>query len=246
MIEPRQRLFDSLDRFDLRQRRAAQHDDRQTQRARRLDLAVGCITTAVLRDDHLDATLPQQRSLARLVKGAATRNVVGVGHREWWDHRVDAAHQVMMLRRARKRHDLVAAERQKGTQRRFAEPGYGGGGVSDFPPAVTWHGDPGRSTQRKQRCSGRSGGGCRIGGNPCRVWMRGIHQNVGLLIRKVRRKAGRAAESSDPHGDRLRGRLRGPARERQGGRYVVPLGQKLRKLSGLRRTAQNENSHGAR
>ena len=73
MIEPGDRLLDGLDRRHLRQRRPAQHDHRQAERARRRDLAVGRRAAAVLRDHDLDAMLLEQRAIVGFRRTARGR-----------------------------------------------------------------------------------------------------------------------------------------------------------------------------
>ena len=73
MIEPGNHLLDRRHRRDIRQDRALQHDDRQAQRARRFDLAVGGVAAAVLGDDDLDAVALEQGTVLRLGERARAR-----------------------------------------------------------------------------------------------------------------------------------------------------------------------------
>ena len=71
MIEPRHHFVDARHAGHVRPRRPSHHDDRQPKVARRRDLAVGRRATAVLRYDHVDAMLQEQRMLGALFERAA-------------------------------------------------------------------------------------------------------------------------------------------------------------------------------
>ena len=65
MIEPAAASCDGFDRRHVGQRRPAQHDDVDAERARGRDLAVGRLAAAVLGDDRFDPMLVEQRSSRR-------------------------------------------------------------------------------------------------------------------------------------------------------------------------------------
>ena len=99
MIEPGDRLFDRLDRGSIGRGRPAQHDNVDAERARRGDLAVGRGAAAVLGDDHIDAMLGQQRTIVGFAERAAAGDVADMRQRQRRIDRIDAADQIIVLRR---------------------------------------------------------------------------------------------------------------------------------------------------
>jgi hypothetical protein len=69
MIEPGHGVLDGLDGRRLRQSRTAQQDHRETERARRRQLAVGRGPAAVLGDDDVDRVRTQQCAIICFGKG---------------------------------------------------------------------------------------------------------------------------------------------------------------------------------
>ena len=130
MIEPGHRVLDRLDRRHLRQHRPAQHDHRQAERARRRDLAVGRRAAAVLRDDDLDPMLLEQRAIVGFRERPAAGDIARMRHGERRIDRIDAAHEIMVLRRAGERRELLAAEREKDAARRVLRARAAAAGIS--------------------------------------------------------------------------------------------------------------------
>ena len=121
MIEPPQRFLDGLDGGHRGQRRAAQQDDGEAERARSRDLAVGRGPAAIPGDDEVDRLGGQQCPIVGLGERSATGDVGCVRHRERRVDRLDAAHEIMVLRRLRESPDLAFAEGEEDPAGRFAQ-----------------------------------------------------------------------------------------------------------------------------
>ena len=246
MIEPGHGIFHGFNRLDGGQRRPAQHDDRQSQRSRRRDLAVCRRAAAVFGDHDLDAMLLEQGAFVRLGERATGGDVDSARHHERRHDYLDATHQITVLRRVRKGCDFLAAEREKDVARHVAECLDGTRRIANLDPVVARDGRPARTAQSKQYNSRSGRGGSCVRGNRGRIRMRCINENIDLLVEEIICQALGAAKTADPHRNRLQRWSARAARERERDRQIGPLGQASGKLPRLRGAAENENSHVAR
>jgi len=242
MIEPPQRFLDGLDRRHIGQGRAAQQDDGEAERARRRDLAVGRGPAAIPGDDEIDGMGGQQCPIVGLGEWSTAGDVGCVRHRERRVDRLDAAHEIMVLRRLRESPDLAFAEGEEDTARLFAQRLYRRGGIGNLDPAITGERHPRRPAQRKQRYAR----GCRrvgrVGRDDCGVRMGRVDKRVDAFGREMLAKALGATESADPHRHRVSGRRRGAARERNRYGHIGAFGETFRQPSRFRRAAENEDA----
>jgi len=254
MIEPRHGIVHGFDRRPLptlpglrgrvgRGRRPAEQDHRQPERARRRDLAVGRRAAAVFGDDDVDAMLFEQGAFVGLGERAAAGDVNSVRHLERRHDRVDAAYHIAVLRRLRKGLDFLAAESKKDAARYVADCLDGVRHIANFNPAISHNRRPGGTTQRQQcnSCPWCGSGGVR--GNRSRVRMRRIDENIDFLVEEIIRQALGAAETADPHRNRLQCGSSRAAREGEGDSQIGPPGQAFGELPRLHSTAENEDSH---
>ena len=214
MIEPRNCVLDSPDGRHLRQGRAAQQDDGNAERPRRRHFAVGRGPTAVLGDDHVNRMGDQQCPIVGLAERSTTGDIGCVRYRKRRINRVDAAHEIMMLRRSREDSDLALAEREKDLPRRFAERFHCRRGIGNFDPTVAGQPRPWRAPECEQRdAHGRRGGGC-VRGDDCGVGVRRVDERVDALVGEISRKSFDSAEAADPRRRGLRGGRCGATGER--------------------------------
>jgi hypothetical protein len=242
MIEPSHDVLHGLDARYLGQRRTSQQDDGQAEHSRRRDLAVGRRSTAVLGDDHVDGVCDQQCPIVRLGEWTTAGDIGGVWYGERRINRLDAAHEIVVLRRLREGADLGLAERNKNTTRRFAECFHGRRGIRHVDPAVARERRPGRTPKREQwdacGCCRRS----RIGRDDRSVRMRRVDEGIDAFGGEILRKTLGAAESADSHRRALRGRRRGAARKRDRYGHVRAFAETLRQASRLRGAAEYEDA----
>ena len=243
MIEPGHGVVYGLDSLDSRQRRPAQHDHRQRKRPRCRNLAVCGRAAAVFGDDDIDAMLLEHRAFVSFSERTAAGDVDSVGHPERGHDRLDATHQIVVLRRARKWLDFLAAEGKKDAARSAAQRLHGARHIGNLDPAISRDRRPAGATQRKQSNSRPQCGSSRVHGNRGRVRMRRIDKNIYFLVEKVIRQALGATKTADPHWNRLRRRGSGAACERECDREIRPPSEAFSELPRLRSAAENEDSH---
>jgi hypothetical protein len=99
-----------------RQHRSVDHDDRNAQLPRGLDLGIGICATGVLADDAVDAVLPEQRQFIGEPKRTARNDQLIAGCRQRQGAALlvdDAQHKLVLAGQARKRRQLLASYGQK-------------------------------------------------------------------------------------------------------------------------------------
>ena len=187
----------------------------------------------------------EQIVLRVLGERPARGQISRVRHGERRHHRVDAADEIMMLRRLAERRELVAAERDEHAARRKAKRLHGGAHVGDFIPAVAVDRLPCRPAQRDQANVGERRSAGRVERHRRRIRMGGIDQRGDALGAQVGGKTLGPAEPADPRRHRLLRRRGGAAGERERHGKRAAFGEPSRELPRFRRAAENEDaSHG--
>lgn len=242
MINPSNRCIDRLDRRRRGQRGAAQHNNRNAEFTRGCNLAVGRLSSAILRNDNIDAMPGQQTIISRLRERPAAEHINRVGNFQHWFDRIDAAHHIMVLRGFLERRKLLAPERQEHPARFAPQQTDGLDSVRRIAPMIAGLRRPGGTAQREQRNVCRLRGAHGIGRNQCRIRMGRIDQPIDMLFAQIGREPLRAAEASDPHRNWLRGRRKGPPGKRQGDRKIITAGQPAGQTPGFQSTAENKDA----
>ena len=245
MIKPGDRVLQALDCRHLRQLRAAQHDHRQIKRARGGDLAIARIPSAVSADDDLNGMLLHQGAILSLREWSAGIDVHSVRDGERRIDRIDAAHDIVVLRRADEGRKVLATEGNEDVVRRAADRPHRGLRIIDFDPAIAGHGCPGSAMQRQYGNAGECGSACRIGRDDGGIGVGCIDQRLDSLDANMMGKSLRPAEAADAHGDGLRKRRRRSAGQRERDGEGCARREHFRKTPRLRRAAENEDApHG--
>ena len=135
-----------------RRHRPAHENDRQAERARRRDLAVGGVAAAVLGHDHVDAVLLQQLALVLGGEGAASRHDLGVEERQRLERRVHQPHQEPHAVHVGEGLQLLAADGEEGASASTGQP------RAASAPSTT--------AQRSPACRGQGGRSSRTNGTP--------------------------------------------------------------------------------
>ena len=242
MIQPSQHLIDRIDGGEVRELRPRNHDHFALERTRRRDLAVARITATVLAHDDIDFVLLQQHHLLGFVERPARRDVARMRHGERRRHRIDAADQIMMLRRLPERREFLSPERQEYVPRHFAQCLHGLLGVGDLGPAIALLRLPGRPAQCHQAHIDQLDRARRVIRHTSRVRMSGIDQYIDALRGKVLGKPFAATKTTDPDRHALRRRCRSTARERERDRDIVAIRELLGKLTRLGRTTEDKDT----
>ena len=101
-LEPGKRVSDRLDRRRVRQVRTLDHDHGERQRPRRVELGGGAGAAGILGDDQFDSMRLEQRALVGDVERSARGDQLDTRRQILRRGRLDAAHNIEMLRRALK------------------------------------------------------------------------------------------------------------------------------------------------
>lgn len=246
MIEPRDRVRHGLHSLGVGKRWPFRHDHAKAKRPCCYDLAIGSGPAAVPADNHIDSVRFHEGAIGGLVEWAARDDISGMGKRRRRLNRIDAPHQIEMLRRPLESTDSLAPECKKDAPRRFAErPDSLIHGV-DFNPIIARDRGPGWPPKGEQRGSSRARGVDRAPRNDDCVGVGRIDQRVDPLVPEIGGKPGRAAKATDTCRSLLVDDIRGPASERDGDGEVWPATHALSELPSLCRSAEDENAyHGA-
>jgi hypothetical protein len=242
MIEPGNRSLDRFDRRRFWRCRPAQHDDANSERTRRGDLAIGCIAAAVLRYDNLDRVRGQQCAIVSLAERPSRGNVGHVGQRQRRIDRIDAADQIMMLRRTDEGCEFVAAERNKDAARFVSDSDHRRGGIAHLDPAITRDSSPGRSAQRHERYSGLARGAYGIDRNDARIGMGRVDQRVYTLLDEITGEPRGAAKTTDANRYGMRHRRSRATGKRQRDIEAAALGEALAQQAAFRCAAENKDA----
>ena len=242
MIGKPQGVLDAVDAVALRRRSAFHEHDGQAEDACGDDLAPGRLTAGVLADDDVDAMGAQKLDFRFDGKGAAGEQIVDMGRVERRIDWIDAAHEIMVLRRCVEGLRLLPADGEEDAARLAAQRDDGIRDRADARPTVAVTLLPAQPLQPQERNAGRFSGGAGIGGNLFGEGMRRIHHEFDGLSGKIGGKPVDAAETAGAHRDGLRRGVDRAAGERKRDGEVGPARKPVREIAGFRRAAQYEDT----
>ena len=242
MIGKPHRFLDGSGTMAVARRRPLDQHDGQAEDARGDDLAVCGVPAGILADDDVHAAVPQQVHLRLDGEGTACKQVFDMGRIQRRRDRVDAAHEIMVLRRGVEGLGLLPADGEEDAARLFAQRRHGLGDRGDARPAVAFRFLPAEALQPEKGNAGRAACSAGIGGNlPCEG-MGGVDEEIDGLAAKMGRKPLGAAEAAAAHRYGLGRGVECAAGERQRDREIGSAGKPRRKVPGFRRAAQYEDA----
>lgn len=224
-----------------RRLRPRDHDDQQAKLARSRDLAVGGLAAAVLGNDDLDAVRKQKRVFVGFRKRSAIEDVMRAGDPLSHVHRLDASHDVAVLRTDSEATGFLPSDGEKHRARRFAEQSRRVVDVAGRDPVVAGLRLPWRSLQPHERHGGRTRRLNGIGGDTCGERVRSVDEHVDLPCPQPLRQPLRATEAADAHGTGLRQRVFRSAGERQRHAHIAARNEMTGKHACLAGAAEDEN-----
>lgn len=242
MIEPRDRLVHGLDRSCIGRHRPTQHDHLDTERARRGDLAVTGDPAAILGDHRIDPMRAHERAIAGLAERSAIGDVADVNQRQRRVHRIDAADQIIVLRRRAQRSELAAAERDKDSARANVEEAHCLGDIRCFGPAVAGSRAPWRTAQSQQRHTRLARRGNSVAGYDVGIGMGRIDQGVDPFIAQIVGKSRGTAEAAAAHRRRLQRRRFCASGQRYDDFQIRARCQAFAEFARFRRAAEDEDA----
>ena len=242
MIEPGHTFRHAADLGHVRQCRPAQHDHLDAESPRRGDLAVGGVAAAIFRDHGVDAMLNEQCLVISFAERSARNDIFRPRHIQRRMDRIDTAYQIKVLRRLRKRRDLLSPNAEKDATRLLAQHLNGFFGIGHLRPAVAGDSGPWRSLQGQQRYADDLRRPCRIGGNHRRIRMCGIDQIVYIFNAQIVRETVHTAEAAAAQRHRvLSGRER-PAGKGERDEILGAAGQSFCQLPRFKSAAEDEDA----
>lgn len=224
MIDPRQHIADVMDGSRLRHGRAIDHDDRQAERSRGVDLGAGTLPSRILCDDQIDAVIPHKGKVTRWCERATIHQQMVArqcGRRIW---RIDEPQEIVMLWLRGEGFDMHPTESEHHAPRRAIERADGAGDIRDVGPAVAVHCLPFRAVEHQMGDIRSTRGGGGVGADRSGEGMGGVDK-VGESPRlQERRQAVSAAKAADADRHRLCTGIAGAPGIAQR-RLFAPLGQ---------------------
>ena len=243
MTKPAHHVVDSAGDRSFAQCWSVDQDDRQMQRARRIQFGAGAIAAGIFRNHMRDAVRGQQHQVGGHLEGTATNDDRRIRQRQRRFWPVDEAQQIKMLRRSGKGSDVAATDGEKNAGGRVWQRCGGGGDIRHGAPIVTGPRDPRRAFESDQCCSGLRTGGNRVAAHFSGKGMRGVDDVRDALGGEILDEAVDATKTAGAHGQRLRDRSGGSAGIGIDG---IDVGRDERPgdLRRFGRAAEKENAHG--
>lgn len=242
MIDRCQRRFDSVDRRDRGGRGTRDHHHLDAEQAGCLDLRIGGGTAAVLGDDDVDLVLPQQIPFAFQRERTAIKQIIDMIKRKRRFDRIDAADEIVMLRRGFRMMRALPARRQEDMAGGGAERFDSRRNALHLPPAIAGDALPFGTAQGDRSDTGGLGGKGGIGRNPFGKRMRGVDQQVITAGLQEIGKCGSAAETANADRNRLYGRFLGASGKRQKNIAIVPRRKRLGQQPCLAGAAKDQDA----
>ena len=242
MIGQPQRILDRLGAVAIARCRPLDQHDGQAENARGNDLALRGLAAGILADDHVDAVRAEQLHLILDGEGTAREKIVDIGRIQRRVDRIDAAHEIMVLRRGVEGLGLLPADGEKDAARRGAQRRHGPGDRGDARPAVALRLFPAEALQPQQGNAGRRARGAGIGGNLFREGVGRVDEKIDGLTVEIGRQPLYATETAAAHRHRLRRGIERAPGQRQGDGKIGPFGKPGRKVASFRGAAQYEDA----
>ncbi len=244
MTEPLHHLGDAFCPQPPGQLRPRDHDDRQTQFARRVDLGARALPAGIAGHDPFDPPRTDQIQLIGEQEWTTGDDDVRIGKWQRAIGRVDEPQCIDVLRFASEWRDVLPADREeyaRGLDRQRRDSGCD---IRDLDPSVAGTPGPRRALQRDQRRLGCTTGRNGIASDLDGERMRRVDDVSDGLAADVVGQSARPAKAADTNRHGLAGR-RARAAAIGIDRVNPGLGERLGQRMGFRRSAQNEGAcHG--
>ena len=198
MIDETERRLDRADSGDTGWLPALDHDHLQTELSGDNDLGPGGATAGILRHDHVDSMLGEQIQFAGFIEGAAGENIVAVWHGERRIDRIDAAHEIAMLRSRRESTRFLPADGEEDAARLLPNCGDGGTDIGHPRPAVPGRRFPRWAAKREDRNARPLGCLRGIGRDLVGEGMRGVDDQPDLFLSQIINQPLDTSEAADP------------------------------------------------
>ena len=202
MTDPAQNLSGAGKPGDARRFGAVDHQKRQTQFTRRINLGARACTARILRYDHVHFVVLYQSLVRRYCERATINDQAVIGH---WNsvRRVNQTQNIMMLRLNSEFLQMHPPKRQHDAHWRTVQRRNSRLDIRGAAPVVARLRSPGRTGQPRQGDPALGTGLRRIPAHLCGKRMRCINQMGDLVGRNVGQQSVHAAKPTDPGWQRL-------------------------------------------
>lgn len=228
-------------------RRALDHQHRDAQPSRRLDLRVGRRAAGIFGDDESDTVVAQQGDFVVQRKGSARSDVVCMRNVKRWLDRIDAANEIMVLRCCLEGQKFLTTEREEGVCAFRAKSSHSTLDIGHALPVIIGLFFPRRALQSDKRNIRQSCGLNGVGRDARRIRVRCIDQQIELVFGDERSQTTRTAKATGSHRHRLRNGIPSAASHGQKQPVAGVFSQFSGQNAGIRRAAENEDGacHGS-
>lgn len=238
MSQPVQNLSNARQFHPLRQGRTVDHQHRQAQRPRGIQLGPRAKAACVLGHDQLDLMTLHQRLIISQSERPARDNNIAVRQRQVARF-IDQSQQVAVLGLGSKVVKMHPAHGQKHQLRRTGKRGNCAVDIRNMVPAVSVLFHPRRTGQRSQRHPNLLASGHRIGTHLRGEGVRGVDHMGYSMVAQIGGQTGNAPEPAYAHRQRLRARIVDPTGIGVG-RWDAPFGHGFGQGVGLGGAAKDQ------
>lgn len=238
MSQPVQNLCHTRQFGPLRQSRAVDHQHRQAQRPRGVQLGPRAKAARVFGHNQFDPMTPHQRLIVGQSERPARNNHVTMRQRQRARF-IDQSQQIAVLRLGGEILKMHPANGQKHLLWRAGQGGHGAVNVRNMLPAVSVLFHPRRAGQRGQRHPGLTTGSDCIGAHLRGKRVRGVDDMSYSMVAQIGGQTVHASEPAHAHRQRLRARIIDAASVGIGRRDAL-LGHGFGQGVGLGRAAKDQ------
>ena len=196
MSNPVQNLFNGADFVPLRRIGPVDHEYRQAERPRGIDLGAGAFAAGVPGYQEIDPVRFQKVTFIRRRKRPSINDDIVMWQRGRLLRGVDESQEIVMLRRGLEYRNFRSPNGKENPPGRAAKGPGGPGHARHSGPAVTWAGRPRRSCKRDHRHAGGGTGRDRIPAYLRRERVGGVDQVRNGMVLEVGGQACCAAKSA--------------------------------------------------
>lgn len=242
MIDQLERRFYRADGSRSGRLLALDHHHLDAKRARCGDLGIGRCAAGILADDHCDIVFMQQSGFIARVERSARQNIAAVRHFERRNHRINAAHEIGMLRHGRELPGFLPPDRQEHATRRAVQCFDRARDIGHGNPSVALLPFPARTAEAENRRPASFGCRCCIGGNPVRKRMGGINEQIDPFVSQVINETIGATKTTNTRRQGQGFRIHRATRERDRRLNVSAQRQTLGQLPRFGRAAEDQDA----
>lgn len=241
MTRQLQRFVHACPARHFRQNGAAKHQNFDMARACCLNLPVSGASTTILGNDRVNSIARQHRLFGCLIERPARQNILRIRHSQRRLNRINAADNIVMLRRSLERQQLLAAKRKEDATRLVAQRLHRIHGCINHCPTVARDALPCGAAQSEKWNVSLTRRLSNIGRDACGVGVSGVDDQTDIVLANVSGQTLRTAKTAGAHWHALFHRIYGATSQRKRDGKSIMLREFTGKLPRFGGTTKNEN-----